>query len=187
MRLLISALVLICAGIAVAAAAVLGMHGVQKMNAAEVATIFPVLAALVSIAAAVSAAEMVPGSRRLVAPGVLLAIVCGALSAVFALLFHDYHAERFVAQGIPCLTTGLALALPVSIACWLVLRRGFAVHPAASGLARGVLAGLAGLAVLELHCPNFELAHVIVWHLGVPLVAGVAGAILLRILRRARL
>jgi hypothetical protein len=35
------------------------------------------------------------------------------------------------------------------------------------------LAGLAGLAVLELHCANFEALHVLVWHtLVVPVSAG---------------
>lgn len=186
MRLLVAALVLICAGMALAAAATLGMHGIQKMNAVETSAIFPLLAVLLAISAAVSAGEMVPGSRRLLAPPMLLAVLCAAMAAVFALLFQDYRSERFVAQGIPCLITGLALAAPVSMVCWFVLRRGFAVDRAAAGIARGALAGLAGLAVLELHCPNFELAHVVVWHIAVPLLSGLAGGVLFGISRRGR-
>jgi hypothetical protein len=42
-----------------------------------------------------------------------------------------------------------------------------------AGLAVGSLAGLAGPAVLELHCANFEALHVLVWHtLVVPVSAG---------------
>jgi hypothetical protein len=37
-----------------------------------------------------------------------------------------------------------------------------------------VLAGLAGVLMLELHCPDFETWHVIVWH---TLVIPVSGAL----------
>jgi hypothetical protein len=36
---------------------------------------------------------------------------------------------------------------------------------------------LAGVGVLELHCPNFEAAHILVWHTAVVPVSGAAGAI----------
>jgi hypothetical protein len=67
-----------------------------------------------------------------------------------------------------------------------VLRRGWAVNPVAAGLVAGVLAGLAGATLLELHCTNFEALHVIVWHtLVVPVSAG-AGAICGWVVQRGR-
>jgi hypothetical protein len=85
-----------------------------------------------------------------------------------------------VSHGVPCLTAGLALALPASIAAWLLLRRGFAVNSAGAGLAKGTLAGLAGVAMLELHCPIFEVPHLLVWHIAVLPVCGVVGALVAR-------
>ena len=65
------------------------------------ALIFPVLGILVWLAATAVAAEMIPGSRRRVAPGFLLVAGSLALLAVFAVLFRDYQTDRFVSQGSP--------------------------------------------------------------------------------------
>jgi len=173
--MLTGGLVLVCVAMAAAGGLILGPHGVQKMDALEMAVIFPVLGALIWAAAALSAAEVVPGSRRPMAPWVLGVGGCLALAAVFGLLFHDYGTEQFVAQGIRCLVAGLVQAVPASAGTWWVLRRGFAVNSPAAGFVQGVLAGLAGVTMLEIHCPNFEVAHVIVWHIAVLPVSGGLG------------
>lgn len=171
-------------GVAAVGAAVLGLHGAERMTAIQAGTAYSVVAALIFAAASVCVGESIPGSRRL-RPALLVAGCCAALGVVFATIFRDPGAERFVAQGMPCLKTGLATAVPAALLTWLVLRRGFAVDRVGSALARGALAGLAGIALLELHCPNFETAHVLTWHLAVlPLSA--AGAVLLARLTRAR-
>jgi hypothetical protein len=84
----------------------------------------------------------------------------------------------FVSEGIPCLRAGTIAAVPAGIGSWLVLRRGFAVRPVEAALAAGTLAGLAGLTMLELHCPNFHAMHVMVWHTAVVPVSAVAGAVI---------
>lgn len=178
--LLAAASIALSAALAVAGALILGPAGVRQMNALQAGWIFPLLSALLWLAAALCVAEAIPGSRRPVAPWVLGTAACLLLAAVFGLVFPDHHTERFVPQGIRCLTAGLAQAVPASLGSWLILRRGFAVHPAASGFARGVLAGLAGVLMLELHCANFEAPHVIVWHIGVLPLAGLAGMALSR-------
>jgi len=76
---------------------------------------------------------------------------------------------------VACLKAGLAWSLPAGVLSWLVLRRGFAVDRTAAGIAAGAFAGLAGLTVLELHCPNFRLPHVAVWHVAVPPLVALAG------------
>jgi hypothetical protein len=173
-------LVAISGLLALAGAMLLKPYGVQKMSALEIGAVFSLLCVLVWIASVLCVAEVIPGRRRLMPPWLLSACGCAALAAVFGLLFHDYRMERFVSHGVACLTAGLALALPASIATWLLLSRGFAVNAAAAGLAKGTLAGLAGVAMLELHCPIFEAPHVLVWHIAVLPICGVAGALFAR-------
>lgn len=176
--ILVTALVAGCMAVASVGGMLLGLHGLQKMGAAEIVVILPVLGILIWLAASVSVGEMIPGSRHRMDPGALLAAGCATLIAVFALLFHDYGAERFVPQGVSCLAAGLLHAVPTAIIGWLVLHRGFAVNSVAAGFAQGVLAGLAGVSMLELHCPNFEAPHLMVWHTAVLPVSGAMGALL---------
>jgi hypothetical protein len=125
---------------------------------------------------------MIPGSRQVVPPGVLLAGSSAALLLVFAALFRDCHTSRFVHAGIVCLATGALLAAPPGLLAWLLLRRGFAVSPTAAGMVGGALAGLAGVGMLELHCDNFQALHILVWHTAVLPASAFAGALLGRVL-----
>jgi len=183
---LAAGLILICVSAALAGAMLLKPYGVQKMNALEIGLIFPVLGILIWVAAVVCVSESIPGCPRPVAPWLLFVAGCLGLVVVFAVLFSNYRTERFVAQGMRCLTAGLLHALPVSAAIWLTLSRGFAVDPVASGLAKGTVAGLAGVTVLELHCPNFEAPHAMVWHIAVLALSGVVGGLLAWVVRRLR-
>jgi hypothetical protein len=169
-------LIAISAGIASAGAARLGFNGIHKMNVLERSLIFPALGILVWLTATAFATEMIPGSRRRVASGTMLIVSSLALFAIFAVLFRDYRTDHFLSQGIVCLVTGLLHAIPTALASWLLLRRGFAVNPVTSGLSAGTLGGLAGVIVLELHCPNFQALHILVWHIAVPLVSAALGA-----------
>jgi hypothetical protein len=68
-------------------------------------------------------------------------------------------------------------ALPAAVLGGWLVRRGYVLHPVRAGLLAGTFAGLAGLAMLELHCTNFEAAHVLVWHTLVVPVSATAGAL----------
>jgi hypothetical protein len=173
--LLASGLILIAVAVALAGAAHAGFYGIERLTAFERLLIFPALALLLWAAASEFAASMIPGSRRRMRPGVLLAISSLALMGVFAAVFRDYHTTHFVSAGIACLVVGLLHAIPVALLSWLLLRRGFAVNPVAAGAIAGTLAGLAGVTMLELHCPNFQLLHVLVWHTAVLPAAAAAG------------
>lgn len=173
-KLLLAALIAVCGVVGVAGASVLGPYGLHKMSTIQASIILSVLASVMVLAAYVSLAESIPGSRRILSPGTLVTVCCAALIAVFVVLFRDYTVERFVAQGIPCLRAGLLHAIPAALGVWWVLRRGFPVNPMASAFARGALAGLAGVLMLEIHCSNFETLHVIVWHI---LVIPISGAL----------
>jgi hypothetical protein len=184
--ILVMAAAIVCAAVASAGGALLGLHGIQKMTAAEIGLIFPALGIVILFAATVSVSEMIPGSRHLMSPSALLVAACVIFITIFALLFHDYSTERFVPQGIACLKAGLILAVPAAVLTWLILRRGFAANSLAAGAAQGTLAGLAGVGMLELHCPNFETFHVMVWHTAVLPLSAAAGALLVWISRSLR-
>jgi len=181
---LIVVLVAVCVAVASAGGAVLGLHGIEALSASRIALIFPLLLILICLCAAGSVGEMIPGGWRVASPAALLACACLALTAVFGLLFTDYGTEGFVSQGVACLRAGLLHAIPTGAISWWVLRRGFALHPAAAGLAIGGLSGLAGVTMLELHCANFEAPHVMVWHTAVLALGGVAGGLLASALSR---
>lgn len=176
--LIAGGLVLVCAAVALGGAARSGFFGVAKMNLLERSLVFPALGLLASLAAVSFVHQMIPASRVRLSPAVLLVLSSAALLAVFAPLFRDYRVDHFLSVGIVCLLTGLLHAIPAGLLSWLVLRRGFAVNPASAGLVAGTLGGLAGVGMLELHCPNFEAAHILLWHTAVVPVSAVLGAIL---------
>jgi hypothetical protein len=168
---------LVGATVALAGAAGLGFFGIAKMTLLERVSVFSELGLLVLAAAREMVSAMVPGSRRRLSSSALLAVAGLGLGAILALCFRDYHTTRFIHSGLVCLAIGLLHALAAGLLGWLVPRRGFAVDPVSAGLAAGTLAGLAGVAMLELHCSNFQAAHVLVWHLGVLLLGAGLGAL----------
>jgi hypothetical protein len=164
--------------LAVAAASALGLYGIQKLSVAESWSIFTALVIFTWLAARACVGEMTPGGSSVMRnPAVLLVVVILAWLALDAICFRDYQMDFFVRQGIPCFRAGIVVAIPAGIASWLVLRRGFAVNRNAAGLAAGTLAGLAGLTMLEIHCPNFHAMHIMVWHTAVVPVSALVGAL----------
>jgi hypothetical protein len=175
--LLTTGLALICAILAVTAAARAGFYGIEKLTVWERLAIFSTLGLLVWVAGRQFVSQLIPASRQALSAGAFLAIGSAALLGVFALLFSDYHTDHFIAAGLACLLTGLLLAIPAALLGWVLLRRGYAVNPVAAGLAGGTLAGLCGVVMLELHCANFQALHVLVWHTAVVPVSAAAGAL----------
>jgi hypothetical protein len=168
---------LVCALGALAGGAGMGFFGIAKMSALERGSVFSVLGILVLVVANELVSAMIPGSRRRFSSGRLLTVSILSLVAVLAVCFRDYRITHFIHAGLVCLGIGVLHAIPAGLLSRLVLRRGFAVEPNSAGLAAGTLAGLAGVGMLELHCPSFQTAHVLVWHLGVLLVSAGLGAL----------
>lgn len=174
----ISSLLVMFLAVVSLGSATLRFSGLLGLSPGAIAVIFPVLAGLALLAAAASASAMTPGSRRPFHPAVLMSAGCAVMAAIFALVFDDHSLGRFVPQGLVCLRAGLLWAVPAAVFTWLLLRRGYAVDRSAAGVACGMFAGLAGLSVLEFHCPNFRLWHIMVWHLAVvPISAAVLATI----------
>lgn len=175
---------LICATIALAGAARAGFNGFAKMDLLERVLIFSTLSILAWLAATEFVHEMIPGSRRRISAEGMLALGSVAMLAVFAALFRDYHTDHFVSAGLICLAIGVVHAIPAALLSWWILRRGFAVNPQSAGLLAGTIGGLAGVGMLELHCPNFQAMHILIWHTAVLLVSAALGAVLGRVLQR---
>ena len=181
---LVLAIVLVGATVALVGAAREGFDGVEALSIPARLLIFGTLALLAGVAAAQVVRAWIPGSRY-VPSGAILAASSVVLLAVFALLFHDYQTHDFLSAGLACLVLGLSHAVPVALLIWWLLRRGYAVNPVSAGLISGTFAGLAGLTMLELHCPNFEASHVLVWHTLVLPVSAALGALAGWVLRRS--
>jgi len=159
---------------AVASGALLGPHGLHALDELQRAAIYPTVAALALVAAAACSREMRPaGGSRLGGAALLLALAC--FPAVAAAIFRGYSTIDFVPEGVPCLRAGLLVALPTAILVAWLLRRGFVLDWSAAGLGGGVLSGLTGLGMLEVHCPNLKAIHILVWHLGVVVVSAALG------------
>ncbi len=153
------------------------------MNLLTRFAVFSVLGTLSVIAAHEVAGTFSPGSRRHLSSGSLLATAALCLTAVLLVCFRDYHVTNFLHAGLVCLGLGTATAVPAGLLTAIALRRGFAADAGQAGIAGGTLAGLAGVTMLELHCPNFQIAHLLVWHLGVLLVSATLGEFIARYAR----
>jgi hypothetical protein len=58
-----------------------------------------------------------------------------------------------------------------------LLRQGAVLSPRVTGAMAGLLAGLVGTSVLEINCSNFNVLHILMWHLGVAALSAVAGLV----------
>jgi hypothetical protein len=179
-------LLLLFAAAAVDSASVLGMAGLRALSPPQRALIFAALFGAASLAAVACSRQMRPASGKNLAPLAWI-LAPSLLAPVFALVLSGYDLLHFVHEGIPCLVAGLGVAVPTGFAISLLLRRGFVLDWSAAGLAAGVLGGLAGVAMLEMHCPNLKAIHVMVWHMAVVLVSGALGFLVGRISRAAGL
>jgi hypothetical protein len=173
-----SGLIAIAVAIAMAGAAKAGFFGILKLNFFERMIVFSALSILIFLAASAWVSENIPGSKRRLSSSALLGVTIFGILAVFGVLFRNYETHRFLSSGLICLRLGLLHAIPTAFLGWLILRRGYAVNAVASGLVAGILAGLAGVTMLELHCPNFQALHVLIWHTAVIPVSAAAGAFL---------
>ncbi len=169
-----SAFFFVFVAVATIGAFALGMYGVRVLSATSAAAIFFTLGLSAILAAVAIAREMRPAGGRHLGVFAFLVSTVGLL-IVFALVFHGYDMRDFIRQGIPCLRAGMMFAVPAALIVWFLLWRGFILNAPMAGFAAGTLAGLAGIGMLELHCPNLKAVHIMVWHVGVVLLCGLAG------------
>jgi hypothetical protein len=170
-RVLVFALMLILVVIAAVGGAALGIAGWRALSRLQKSAVFPALAAGAGVLACTTAWLMAPGTRLTRSPYLHVFAVLGLMAAICITLFDPHEESTFISTGLVCLKIGLECAVSATVLFWLLLRRGSILNPMLMGATVGALAGLSGLAVLELFCPNLNEYHILVWHLGSVLVS----------------
>jgi hypothetical protein len=105
-------------------------------------------------------------------------VILAVLMMVIAATFPSQREWAFIAGGLMCMKNGLTFSIPAAFLLWFILRRGAILYPRLIGAVTGGLAGLAGLSVLEVNCPNLNAFHILIWHEGVVVIGCLGGALL---------
>ena len=157
---------------------ILGTAGWHALSVLQRIAIFGALAAASGVLALSAERQMVPGSVFRLSPYALAVTSLGTIVTICAILFRPHHETAFVPTGLMCLRIGIECAIPAALLLWLALRRGAVLSPVATGVTAGALAGLAGLIVLEIFCPNLNRNHILVWHVGAFLASVLGGTVI---------
>jgi len=158
--------------------------GILVMRPVQSGVIFSLLAGSAALLMYSLVHQMIPGGWHRLHPRFLPMALSLLLPLVMTSQFHLQHDGRAWLHGWVCFAIGILFASVAAVLFWFLLRKGAILSPAVTGVATGMLAGLAGAGVLELHCPNLDLLHILLWHLGVVLVAAISGLTLGSIAQR---
>jgi hypothetical protein len=153
----------------------MGAFAIAVMTPLQIAAILGVLAIATGLVAYSLVNQMVPGSRHRIPPMLLLVGIAIMLTITIAVLFQFQHERHFWIKCWACIQAGTPIGILAAVPFGLVLRRGAILSPGATGAATGLLAGLVGTSVLEIHCPNLDAWHILVSHLGVAILCAMLG------------
>jgi len=169
------AFMLISLAVVATGSLLLGVNGWNALSTIQRMTIFAALTASVFLLAISVVRQMAPGGKPSISPRLLpIGILAGLIRAT-AVIFQVRHETAFVPDGLACLRTGMTYSIPAALLFWVLLSRGAVLYPKLTGAAAGGFAGLIGVSVLEVGCPNLDLYHILVWHLGVILLCAIGG------------
>jgi len=152
-----------------------GVNGWKVLSNLQRPAVFAPLLLSAGVLAFFLVRQMTPGAahtRDTAAWGAGLLLLLAVLVAV---LFRPQPESTFLADNVTCFIGGMKFAIPAGVATGLVLIRGAGLMPRLAGAAAGALAGLAGLAVLEIHCPILNVYHIVVAHISVVLACSIGG------------
>jgi hypothetical protein len=158
---------------------------VYRMGALAIAVMTPLETVAILTALAVSTGllayslvhQMIPGSHYRISPRLLPVGIAVSLTIMIAVLFRFQHEQNFWRHAWPCIRVGTPIGVLAAVPFWLILRRGAILSPGMTGATTGLLAGLVGTSVLEIHCPNLDAWHILASHLGVAVLCALAGLI----------
>jgi len=154
----------------------LGTAGWHARNSLQATVSFVLLGASVLALTYALAHCMTPGSRHVHPVWAYLACPLLALLAANSTMFGYHPNPQFVPQALWCWEIGVACAGLSAPIFWLVLRRGFPLNFLAQGAVTGLLAGLVGVTVLEIYCPQLDRLHISIAHIGAAITATLVGA-----------
>lgn len=169
------AFALIFVGLSYLGVLFLGPYGWFALIPRQKIAVFATLAASAALLAFSLVKQMVPGQKWLPHPGLLPIGLFVLLCLVVASVFQVRTDPDFLTSGERCLRAGLPYAIPAAFLFWLILRRGAILSPRVVGAIAGMLAGLVSTTVLEVYCPNLDVRHILVWHVGIALLGLFAG------------
>jgi hypothetical protein len=176
-RIFLFACAIIFLLVAAAGALQLGMNGWSALTMTQRTVVFMTLAASAVLLAVSMVKQMVPGSKHAFSPATLPLAILAGLMIMMAATFRSQQDSTFMASGLMCMKNGLTYAIPAAFLLWLTVRRGAILYPKLIGAAAGGFAGLIGLSVLEVNCPNLNVFHILVWHGGVVLISSLGGVL----------
>jgi hypothetical protein len=170
---------MLLAGISMSIAAIgaycTGAFALHAMSPIQVISVMCALCAGVSVISWSLAHLIVPGSRHPLPPKPLPIAIVVLLGLVLIASFRMRDQTRFWQRGWLCIQFGFLFAVLATAPIWLLLRRGVISAPRLTGTVAGLLAGLVGTSVLEIHCSNPDLAHILVFHVGVAILGAMGG------------
>jgi len=160
--------------------------GVYRLGAFAIAVMSPLQAGAILSALAISTGllayslvhQIVPGSRHRIPPRPLPVAITILLTIAIALLFQFQHERHFWGNAWGCIRAGTPIGVLAAVPFSLLLRRGAILSASMTGAATGLLSGLVGTTVLEIHCPNLDAWHILVSHLGVAMLCALAGLVM---------
>ncbi len=155
-----------------------GFAGYHRLLLSQKLLYYAVIVLSAALLSASIVKEIIPGSKFRLSPGLSMALGVVSVALVALSLFPRPDFHRFTEVGLPCLELGTVIAAITGFLASLLLRKGFSSSPARMSLTTGFFAGLSGFAVLALHCPVQNMAHILVWHLGAMLVGAAGGALI---------
>jgi len=153
----------------------LGAFAIAVMTPVQTTAILSTLAIATGLLVYSLVNQMVPGSRHRLPPAPFAVGITILVAMVMAVLFQVQREENFWGNAWVCIRAGTLVGALAAVPFWLVLRRGSILFPSMTGAAAGLLAGLAGTSMLEMHCLNLDASHILLSHLGVAILCAVAG------------
>ncbi len=153
----------------------IGAFAMTVMSPLQTTAILGALAISAGLLTYSVAHQMVPGSRHRISPGLLPIAIVISLMIAIAVLFQFHNDRDFGARAWECFRAGMLIGFIPAVPCWLVRRRGAILSPTMTGAATGLLSGLVGTSVLEMHCPNLGAWHILISHLGSAVLCSIAG------------
>jgi hypothetical protein len=153
----------------------LGAFAIAVMTPLQTTAILSTLAIGTGLVVYSLVNQMVPGSRHRIPPALLAVGITILVAMVIAVLFQVQQEENFWGNAWVCIRAGTLVGSLAAVPFWLVLRRGAILSPRMTGAAAGLLAGLAGTSMLEMHCPILDAWHILLSHLGVAILCALAG------------
>ena len=156
---------------------IVGQNGWHALTSFQKICIFAPLAVSIAFAIVSIVRQMTPAATHVRSTAWIAVSSFLLLLLTMVVLFRPMQERAFLHNGLACFRTGMAYAIPASFIFALLLLRGAGLSPLLTGATAGGLAGLVGLGILEIHCPNLNVYHIVVWHVSVTLVCALGGLI----------